>query len=301
MIRKGLPERAVPRQVDSLFGIDGDTSGQIIEVPLEELHAFQGHPFKVLDDRRMEELTESVRENGIITPATVRERKEGGYELISGHRRKRAAELAGLTAMPVVIREMTDDEATIRMIDANLQREEILPSEKAFAYKMKMDAIRHQGRASAQAGPKLGSAEQIGLEGGDSRNQVKRYIRLTELIPALLELVDRKKLKFNPAVELSYLSLGEQSRLMDAMEETGAVPTMAQSQEIRRLSREGQCGGEQIRAALAPARAAAGKDLTIRREKLRDFFPEDASQEEMEGTVLSLLAGWKEGQTGGDR
>ena len=219
-------------------------------IPLSELHPFEGHPFRVVDDEEMQKTVESVKQYGVLTPAIARPDPDGGYEIISGHRRLRASELAGLDKLPVIVREMDDDEAIIYMVDSNLQREHILPSERAFAYKMKLDAIKHQGArtdlsqegTSSRVGMKSQQAlELVGKEAGDSRNQVHRYIRLTELIPEIRDMVDEKKIAFNPAVELSYLKPEEQREFLDAMDYAQAAPSLSQAQRLKKLSQEGEC------------------------------------------------------------
>ena len=219
-------------------------------IPLSELHPFEGHPFRVVDDEEMQKTVESVKQYGVLTPAIARPDPDGGYEIISGHRRLRASELAGLDKLPVIVREMDDDEAIIYMVDSNLQREHILPSERAFAYKMKLDAIKHQGArtdlsqegTSSRVGMKSPQAlELVGKEAGDSRNQVHRYIRLTELIPEIRDMVDEKKIAFNPAVELSYLKPEEQREFLDAMDYAQATPSLSQAQRLKKLSQEGEC------------------------------------------------------------
>jgi len=241
--KKGLPERSKPKKLCNLFDIDED-AGQVVEVELSELHGFRNHPFKVLDDEKMEQMIESVRENGIIHPGLARPRDQGGYELISGHRRKHAAEAAGLETMPMVIRDLTDDEAIVVMVDANLQREEIQPSEKAFAYKMKLEAIdRKMGRPKkGQVVPEfqgMKSTEIVAEGTGESYKQIQRYIRLTELIPDLLDMTDQKKLKLNPAVELSYITEDEQKALLEEIREGSPIPSLYQAKQIKRLQPQG--------------------------------------------------------------
>jgi len=301
-VKKKLPDRVKPKKLDSLFGLDEVMTGQIENVALDELHAFKDHPFKVLDDEKMKQMVESIRENGIIVPGLARPKEDGGYELVSGHRRKHAAEVAGLETMPVIIKELTDDEAVVAMVDANLQREEILPSEKAFAYKMKLEALSHQGRigseTSRQVVDKLKSADVIGKDTGDSGRQVQRYIRLTELMPELLDLTDRKKLKFNPAVELSYLKKEEQTILLEEMEEQDTIPSLYQAQQIKRLSSEGMCTKEAIHAILTVT-PIKDRSVTIKEEKIMQFFSSDMSNEEIERTIYRLLEQWSEGKLKG--
>ena len=301
--KKILPERKKLKPMEDLFGIE-ERSGQVIEVPLEELFPFENHPFKVLDDEKMHQMVESIKENGVIVPGLVRERDSGGYELVSGHRRKHAAEIAGLATMPVIVKELSDDEAVVAMVDANLQREEILPSEKAFAYKMKLDAIeRVKGRPKkeGQVVPDYQGKKttEIVAEGtGDSYKQVQRYIRLTELLPELLELTDMKKMKFNPAVELSYLKQEEQRILLEEMEEQETVPSLYQAQQIKRLSSEGMCTKEAIHAILVVA-PIKDRSVTIKEEKIMQYFPSDTSSEEIERTIYRLLEEWSEGKLKG--
>ena len=292
--KKGLPDRVQLKGLDELFGINQEQTGQVLDVPVKELFPFQNHPFKVLDDEKMQQTVDSIRENGILSPIMVRERAEGGYEVISGHRRKHAAELLGMKTVPVIIREMSDDEATIAMVDANLQREEILPSEKAFAYKMKLDALKHQGKKKddistcSQVGNKLKTATEIGESAGDSKNQVYRFIRLTELLPELLTLVDQKKIKLNPAVELSYLSLEQQSLLLEVIKEDGSFPSLSQAQQIKRLSQENSFTKESIRSVLTVA-GIKDRNVVIRQEVIMRYFSADTSDEEIERIICRLL------------
>ena len=277
--KKSLPDRVQLKGLDSLFGIDQEQTGQVLDVPIRELFPFQNHPFKVLDDEKMAQTVESVRENGILVPIMVRNRPEGGYEVISGHRRKHAAEIVGLETVPVIIRDLTDDEAVIAMVDANLQREEILPSEKAFAYKMKLDAIKRQNKAgrpesnnSRQVGENLWSVNQLSEGNSDSARTIQRYIRLTELLPQLLEMVDNKKIKFNPAVELSYITPSEQFLLMEVMEEDNVVPSLSQAQQIKKLSQEKRCTKEALHALLAVA-SIKERNVVIKHEVIMQYFP----------------------------
>ena len=288
---KGLPERVQLKGLDSLFGINEIPAGQIVEVPVKELFPFEKHPFKVLDDVKMEQIMESIRENGILTPLIVRERKEGGYVIISGHRRKHAAEILGIAAVPVIVKDVSDDEAVIAMVDSNLQREEILPSEKAYAYKMKLEALKHQGKVSdtfRQLGGKLESADIVGKDTGDSGRQIQRYIRLTELLPDILEMVDSKKIKFNPAVELSYLKKAEQKALLDVIQTDGRFPSLSQAQQIKRLSQEGNCTKESIHAILTVAEIKE-RNVVIRQEIIMRYFSADTSEQEIERIICGLL------------
>jgi len=299
-VNRKLPERAKPKKLDSLFGIEEDMGGQVTEVVLSDLHDFKNHPFKVLEDEKMQQMVESVRENGIIVPGLARPLEKGGYELVSGHRRKHAAEIAGLRTMPVIIKELTDDEAVIAMVDANLQREEILPSEKAFAYKMKMEAVKRKaGRPSkensCQVGTNFRADEAMAENSNDSARTIQRYIRLTELLPDLLELADIKRLKFNPAVELSYLNKEEQKNLLYEMEAEDTVPSLSQAQQIKRLSQEHKCTKEAIHAILTVAQVKI-RSVTLKEEKIMQFFSADTSDEEIERIIYSLLEKWAAGK-----
>jgi ParB family chromosome partitioning protein len=297
--KKPLPDRVQLKGLDSLFGIDQEQTGQVLDVPIRELFPFQNHPFKVLDDEKMAQTVESVRENGILVPIMVRNRPEGGYEVISGHRRKHAAEIVGLETVPVIIRDLTDDEAVIAMVDANLQREEILPSEKAFAYKMKLDAIKRQNKAgrpesnnSRQVGENLWSVNQLSEGNSDSARTIQRYIRLTELLPDLLELVDSKKIKFNPAVELSYITPNEQFLLLEVMKEDDVVPSLSQAQQIKKLSQEKRCTKEALHALLAVA-SIKERNVVIKHEVIMQYFPAEASDAEIESLIVRLLADYR--------
>ena len=297
--KKPLPERVKLKNLDSLFGIDQEQAEQVIEVPIEELFPFHGHPFKVLDDEKMSQTVESIKENGILVPIMVRNRLEGGYEVISGHRRKHAAEIAGLNTVPVIVRNLTDDEAVIAMVDSNLQREEILPSEKAFAYKMKMDALKHQGKRNddatcSQVGNKAKTASSVGEAAGDSKNQVYRYIRLTELLPSILEMVDNKKIGMNPAVELSYLTSDEQHLLLEVMKEDETVPSLLQARQIRKLSQEKSCTKESIHALLTVA-SIKERNVVIKHEVIMRYFPAEASDAEIESLIIRLLEDYRKG------
>lgn len=292
--KKSLPDRVQLKGLDSLFGIDQEQTGQVLDVPIRELFPFQNHPFKVLDDEKMAQTVESVRENGILVPIMVRNRPEGGYEVISGHRRKHAAEIVGLETVPVIIRDLTDDEAVIAMVDANLQREEILPSEKAFAYKMKLQAVsRVKGRPKkeGQVVPNfqgMKSTEVVAEGTGESYKQIQRYIRLTELRPDLLEMVDNKKIKFNPAVELSYITPNEQYLLLEVMKEDDVVPSLSQAQQIKKLSQEKRCTKEALHALLAVA-SIKERNVVIKHEIIMQYFPAEASDAEIESLIVRLL------------
>lgn len=286
---------------DDIFSTDQSRAEaqqeRVQEIPLSELHPFEGHPFRVVDDEEMMKTAESVRDFGVLTPAIVRPDPDGGYEIVSGHRRHRASELAGKETMPAIVRDLDDDAAIILMVDANLQRESILPSERAFAYKMKLDAIKHQGQrtdlTSSQVGMKLQALDIVGQEAGDSRNQVHRFIRLTHLIPELLELVDQKKISFNPAVELSYLTEPEQRDFLEAMQDTQNAPSLSQAQRIKKLSQESQCSYEAIFDIMGEEKKAEMDRVTLKNEVLRKYFPHSYTPKQMEDTILRLLEQWQ--------
>ena len=289
--KKALPERVKLKGLDSLFGINEIPAGQVIEIPVGELSPFEQHPFKVQDDEKMEQIVESIRENGILTPLLVKEDGKGGYVIISGHRRKHAAEILGLEMVPVMVKDISDDEAVIAMVDSNLQREEILPSEKAFAYKMKLEALKHQGKSDAtsrQLVGKLETADLVGKDSGDSGRQIQRFIRLTELLPEFLDMADSKKLKFNPAVELSYLNKKEQEMLLEVIREDGKIPSLSQAQQIKRLSQEGRCTRESIHAILTVA-GFKERNVVIRQEIIMQYFSADTSDEEIARVICRLL------------
>ena len=266
---------------------------RVKEIPLYELHPFRDHPFKIQNNEEMKHLIESVKQFGTITPALARPLPEGGYELISGHRRLAACQVLGIETMPVIIREMTEDEAVIAMVDANLQRETILPSEKAFAYKMKLDAIKHQGKASVQVAEKLLSVEKVADDAGESKDQVRRYIRLTHLIPELLSMVDENKIAFNPAVELSYLSHSEQLILLDAIKQNDCTPSHAQSIRLKKLSQEGTLSRDTIFEILAEQKPNQQEQYKFKREDIRKYFPKSYTDKQVYDTVLKLLEQWQ--------
>ena len=288
------------------FRADADREG-IMDVPLSELYPFRDHPFKVKDDDKMQETAESIREYGVLVPALARPRAGGGYELISGHRRKRGCELAGLETMPVIVRDLDDDAAVIVMVDSNIQRESLLPSERAFAYKMKLEAIKRQaGRPSKENLSQLGTqkrsdqlmAEQI----GESRNQVHRYIRLTHLIPEILDMVDNKRIALNPAVELSYLTPAEQELLVVTMDSEQATPSLSQAQRLKRFSQSGKLTEESMLAIMSEEKKQDVDRVTFTRDTLKKFFPRDYTPRQMEETILKLLQGWsKKRQQGHER
>jgi len=269
---------------------------KVMQIPLNELHPFRGHPFKVQDDERMLDTSQSIREYGVLVPAIARPRKDGGYELISGHRRKRGCELAGLETMPVIVRDMDDDAATIVMVDSNIQRESLLPSERAFAYRMKLEAMKRQGArsdlTSMQVAQKL-SAQKVGDDAGISKDQVRRYIRLTKLIPQLLDLVDEKKIAFNPAVELSYLKPQEQAELLDAMESEQATPSLSQAQRLKKFSQEGRLSLDVMRAIMSEEKKHDLDRVTIGSDKLQKYFPKTWTPAQMETQIIKLLESWR--------
>ena len=270
---------------------------QIQQLTLTELHPFPNHPFKVLEDEAMQRTVESIAQYGVLAPLIARPRPEGGYEILSGHRRQYAAKLAGLETLPVIVRNMDDNAAIVLMVDSNLQREHILPSERAFAYKMKLEALKNQGArsdlTSGQLGPKLRSDEQVALDAGESRKQVQRFIRLTHLIPELLELVDQKKISFNPAVELSYLTEPEQRDFLEAMQDTQNAPSLSQAQRIKKLSQENQCSYEAIFDIMGEEKKAEMDRVTLKNEVLRKYFPRSYTPKQMEDTILRLLEQWQ--------
>ena len=270
---------------------------KVMDIPLDELHPFKDHPFKVLDDDRMADTTRSVQEHGVLVPAIARPRPDGDYELISGHRRKRACELAGLDTMPVIVREMDDNAAVLVMVDSNIQRENILPSERAFAYKMKLEALRRQGKrsdlTSSQVGMKLQALDIVGQESGESRNQVHRYIRLTYLIPKLLNMADEKKIAFNPAVELSYLKQEEQAQLLDAMESEQATPSLSQAQRLKRFSQEDKLSPAVMSAILSEEKKVEQEQVSFSTEALRKYFPKSYTPQQMETVIFRLLDTWQ--------
>lgn len=287
--------------VDDLFSTEESRADEqrekVQEILLSELHPFPNHPFKVVDDERMLDTADSIREHGVLVPAIARPRPDGGYELIAGHRRKRGCELAGLDTMPVIARNLDDDASTIIMVDSNIQRESLLPSERAFAYKMKLEALNHQGKraglTSSQLGTKLMRTDEILAEqSGTSRNQVQRYIRLTELVPDLLDMVDAKKIAFNPAVELSYLKPEEQTALIEAMDSEQATPSLSQAQRLKRFSQEGTLSPDMMRAILSEEKKADMDRVTLTGDTLHKYFPKSYTPRQMEQTILKLLEGW---------
>ncbi len=285
---------------DDIFETDETRSDSRLErirmISIGELRPFKNHPFRVVDDESMLRTTESIARFGILTPLIARPLNEGGFEIISGHRRVHAAEAAGLTEVPVIIREMDDDAATVLMVDSNLQRENILPSERAFAYKMKLEAMKHQGErtdlTSAQVAQKW-SVERVGDDVGVSKDTIRRFIRLTNLIPELLELVDQKQVSFNPAVELSYLTPEEQKDVIEAMDFTQASPSLSQAQRLKKLSQEGNCTLENIQDILGEIKKGEVERVAFKSEQLRKYFPRSYSPRQMQDTIIKLLEQWQ--------
>ena len=273
---------------------------QVQQIPIEELFPFKEHPFKVLDDETMQRTVESVAQYGVLAPLIARPHPEGGYEIISGHRRQHAAELAGLDTLPVIVREMTDDAAVILMVDSNLQRENILPSEWAFAYKMKLEALKNQGArsdlTSTQVVSKLRSSEQLGAKNNQSRETVRRFIRLTNLIPELLDLVDEKKISFNPAVELSYLDEAQQRDFLQAMDETQNAPSLSQAQRMKKLAQEGKLTYEAAFAIMGEAKKDELDKVVIKNDTLKKYFPRSYTPRQMEDVIIKLLEQWQRRQ-----
>ena len=270
---------------------------QVRQIPIGELFPFKNHPFKVLDDDSMSDTVESVKQYGVLSPLIARPRPKGGYEIISGHRRQHAAELAGLETLPVIVRQMDDDAAIILMVDSNLQREHILPSERAFAYKMKLDAIKNQGTrsdlTSAQVVSKLRSNEKLGAENNQSRETVRRFIRLTNLIPELLDMVDNKTVSFNPAVELSYLSPEQQQEVIRAMDDTQNFPSVSQAKRIKKLAQDGTFTTETVVAIMGEEKKSELDTVTIKNDTLRKYFPRSYTPKQMEDTIIKLLEQWQ--------
>lgn len=272
---------------------------RIMDLPLKDLHPFQNHPFKVVDDESMLETAESIRQHGVLVPAIARPRAEGGYELIAGHRRKRASELAGKETLPVIVRDLDNDEATIIMVDSNIQRENILPSERAFAYKLKLEALKHQGKrtdlTSSQLGTKLSrkrADQTLAEQMGESRNQVQRFIRLTELVNPILDMVDAKNMAFNPAVELSFLKPEEQHQLLDVMEMEQATPSLSQAQRLKKFSQDGKLTFDVMAAIMSEEKKGEIDKVTLAGDKLKKYFPKTYTPQQMEETIIKLLETW---------
>ena len=279
---------------------DAAAKEQRTEMPLSDLHPFEGHPFKVLDDELMEQTVESIKQIGVVSPLIVRPDPEGGYEILSGHRRLHAAQLAGLETVPVIVKEMDDDAAIIFMVDSNLQRENILPSERAFSYKMKLEAMKHQaGRPPKENDSQLGnnfgklSSEEMAEELGTSKNQIFRYIRLTNLIPEILDMVDEKKIAFNPAVKLSYLKPSEQKEFLEAMDYAQASPSLSQAQRLKKLSQEGGCTLDVMCEVMNEIKKDELDHVTIKNEVLRKYFPKSYTPKQMQDTIIRLLEKWQ--------
>ena len=288
------------KSVDDLFATEESRADaqreKVQNIPLEELHPFRNHPFKVKDDAAMQDTVDSVREYGVLVPAIARPDPSGGYELIAGHRRHHASELAGKETMPVIVRDLDDDAATIIMVDSNLQREELLPSERAFAYKMKLEALKHQGArtdlTSVQFGQKLSARDQVAKAAGESAIQIQRFIRLTELIPELLDMVDERKIALNPAVELSHLKKEEQTLLLEAMDSEQATPSLSQAQRLKKFSQQKMLSLDVMRAVMSEEKKTDLDRVTLKNETLRRYFPKSYTPKQMEDTIIKLLEGW---------
>ena len=291
--------------VDDLFSTEesraDESREKVVEIPLTELFPFKDHPFKVIDNEEMLDTAESVKKYGVLVPAIARPRNEGGYELIAGHRRKRACELSELETMPVIVRNLDDDAAIIIMVDSNLQRESILPSERAFAFKMKLEAIKRQGArtdlTSVQVGQKLNARDVVAKEAGASAIQVQRYIRLTHLIPEILSMVDEKKIAFNPAVELSYLKEEEQIDLLEAMDMEQATPSLSQAQRLKKFSNEGKLTLEAMSAIMSEEKKGDLDKVTLTGDTLKKYFPKSYTPKQMQDTIIKLLEGWHKKRT----
>ena len=273
---------------------------QVQQIPIGELFPFKNHPFKVLDDESMQRTVESVEQYGVLSPLIARPRPEGGYEIISGHRRQHAAQLAGLDTLPVIVRNMDDDAAVLLMVDSNLQRENILPSERAFAYKMKLEALKNQGArsdlTSDQVGQKLWSVEQVASDAGESKTQIQRFIRLTNLIPELLDMVDEKKISFNPAVELSYLDESQQRDFLEAMQDTQNAPSLSQAQQLKKMAQQGEFSYEKAFDVMGQEKKSEKDTVTIKNETLRKYFPRSYTPKQMEEKIIQLLDAWQKKQ-----
>ena len=273
---------------------------QVQQIPIDALHPFTNHPFKVLDDEAMTRTVESIAQYGVLSPLIARPRPEGGYEIISGHRRQYAAKLAGLDTLPVIVRQMDDDAAVILMVDSNLQREHILPSERAFAYKMKLEALKNQGArsdlTSSQIGTKLRADEKVAQDLGESRNQIQRFIRLTNLVPELLDMVDEKKIAFNPAVELSYLDESQQRDFLEAMEDTQNAPSLSQALQLKKMAQQGEFSYEKAFDVMGQEKKSEKDTVTIKNETLRKYFPRSYTPKQMEEKIIQLLDAWQKKQ-----
>ena len=299
---KSSAKNIVLKSVDDIFQTEENRADaqreRVQEIPLDQLKPFKNHPFKVRDDQRMLDTVDSIREYGVLVPAIARPDPEGGYELISGHRRKRGCEMAGLQTMPVIIRNLDDDAAVLVMVDSNIQREELLPSERAFAYKMKLEALKHQGartdRTSGQVVQKSKlSVEIVAEQAGENYKQVQRYIRLTELISELLDMVDERKLAFNPAVEVSYLKQDEQRMLLEAMDAEQTTPSLSQAQRLKKFSQEGRLTEQAMSAIMSEEKKSDMDKVTLRSDTLRRYFPKSYTPKQMEQTIIRLLDVWQ--------
>ena len=298
---KSSAKNIVLKSVDDIFQTEENRADaqreRVQEIPLDQLKPFKNHPFKVRDDQRMLDTVDSIREYGVLVPAIARPDPEGGYELISGHRRKRGCEMAGLQTMPVIIRNLDDDAAVLVMVDSNIQREELLPSERAFAYKMKLEALKHQGArmdlTSCQVGTKLRADEKLAESVNESARTVQRFIRLTELISELLDMVDERKLAFNPAVEVSYLKRDEQRMLLEAMDAEQTTPSLSQAQRLKKFSQKGRLTEEAMSAIMSEEKKSDMDKVTLRSDTLRRYFPKSYTPKQMEQTIIKLLDVWQ--------
>ena len=298
---KSSAKNIVLKSVDDIFQTEENRADaqreRVQEIPLDQLKPFRNHPFKVRDDQRMLDTVDSIREYGVLVPAIARPDPEGGYELISGHRRKRGCEMAGLQTMPVIIRDLDDDAAVLVMVDSNIQREELLPSERAFAYKMKLEALKHLGArmdlTSCQVGTKLRADEKLAESVNESARTVQRFIRLTELISELLDMVDERKLAFNPAVEVSYLKRDEQRMLLEAMDAEQTTPSLSQAQRLKKFSQEGRLTEEAMSAIMSEEKKSDMDKVTLRSDTLRRYFPKSYTPKQMEQTIIKLLDVWQ--------
>ena len=306
---KSSAKNIVLKSVDDIFQTEENRADaqreRVQEIPLDQLKPFKNHPFKVRDDQRMLDTVDSIREYGVLVPAIARPDPEGGYELISGHRRKRGCEMAGLQTMPVIIRNLDDDAAVLVMVDSNIQREELLPSERAFAYKMKLEALKHQGArmdlTSCQVGTKLRADEKLAESVNESARTVQRFIRLTELISELLDMVDERKLAFNPAVEVSYLKRDEQRMLLEAMDAEQTTPSLSQAQRLKKFSQEGRLTEEAMSAIMSEEKRSEMDKVTLRSDTLHKYFPKSYTPKQMEQTIIRLLDVWKQRQKNQER
>ena len=298
-------ENLALKGLDDLFSTEENRQEeqreQVQQIPIDNLHPFTNHPFKVLDDEAMTRTVESIAQYGVLVPLIARPRPDGdGYEIISGHRRQYAAKLAGLDTLPVIVRQMSDDAAVILMVDSNLQREHILPSERAFAYKMKLEALKNQGArsdlTSDQVGQKLWSVEQVASDAGESKTQIQRFIRLTNLVPELLDMVDEKKISFNPAVELSYLDENQQRGFLEAMNDTQNAPSLSQAQQLKKMAQQGEFSYEKAFDVMGQEKKSEKDTVTIKNETLRKYFPRSYTPKQMEEKIIQLLDAWQRKQ-----